>query len=196
MPAVDSSALITWCGSKLSSKNAAASRSPPSDSTDCAPAQTPFQASCFSRTGHPRWNASRAGRTGSLFHAGRSIQEAGCRRPRYSTGGVGAGAVAGAAGGAGHSGFSMGGQISGAGAAARGCGTGGGVVAQPAATQTAATANARAAMEDNAIACTTGTEAGVGWVFFEIGLALAIAVLIVWWTLPRKPRAPEDEDER
>ena len=51
-------------------------------------------------------------------------------------------------------------------------------------------------MEDNAIACTTGTEAGVGWVFFEIGLALAIAVLIVWWTLPRKSREREDEDER
>jgi hypothetical protein len=28
----------------------------------------------------------------------------------------------------------------------------------------------------------------LGWVFLEIALALAVAVLIVWWTLPRKPR--------
>lgn len=26
------------------------------------------------------------------------------------------------------------------------------------------------------------------WVFLEVLLALAIAVGIVWWTLPRKPR--------
>jgi hypothetical protein len=69
-------------------------------------------------------------------------------------------------------------------------------MAQPAALQTIATANARAPMEDNGIARNIGTEAGVGWVFLEIGLALAIAVLIVWWTLPRKPRAREDEDKR
>jgi hypothetical protein len=28
----------------------------------------------------------------------------------------------------------------------------------------------------------------LGWVFLEIALALVIAVAIVWWTLPRKPR--------
>lgn len=40
----------------------------------------------------------------------------------------------------------------------------------------------------------------VGWVFLEIALALAIAVGIVWWTLPRKekPReaVPPDEEKR
>lgn len=106
------------------------------------------------------------------------------------------GGAAGAAGGVGQSGFWTAGQIRGAGAAATAGGAGGGVVAQPAATQTVATAPARAAMEDNGLACNTGTEAGVGWVFLEIGLALAIAVLIVWWTLPRKPRTRDDEDER
>jgi hypothetical protein len=28
----------------------------------------------------------------------------------------------------------------------------------------------------------------MGWVFLEIFVALAVAVAIVWWTLPRKPR--------
>jgi hypothetical protein len=32
------------------------------------------------------------------------------------------------------------------------------------------------------------------WVFLEILVALAIAVAIVWWTMPRKPRK-RDEDE-
>lgn len=31
------------------------------------------------------------------------------------------------------------------------------------------------------------------WVFLEILVALAIAVLIVWWTIPRKPRGRDDE---
>jgi hypothetical protein len=35
----------------------------------------------------------------------------------------------------------------------------------------------------------------MGWVFLEIVVALAIAVAIVWWTLPRKPRA-RDQDSR
>jgi len=30
----------------------------------------------------------------------------------------------------------------------------------------------------------------MGWVFLEVLLALAIAVGIVWWTLPRKPKPP------
>lgn len=36
----------------------------------------------------------------------------------------------------------------------------------------------------------------MGWVFLEIAAALAIAIGIVWWTLPRKPRArPGEEDQ-
>ena len=31
------------------------------------------------------------------------------------------------------------------------------------------------------------------WVFLEILAALAVAVLIVWWTMPRKSRQPKDE---
>jgi hypothetical protein len=38
-------------------------------------------------------------------------------------------------------------------------------------------------------------EKAVGWVFLEIVIALAIAVAIVWWTFPRKPRGePPRED--
>ena len=29
------------------------------------------------------------------------------------------------------------------------------------------------------------------WVFLEIVVALAVAVAIVWWTLPRKPGSSE-----
>jgi hypothetical protein len=40
----------------------------------------------------------------------------------------------------------------------------------------------------------------MGWVFLEIAVALAVAVAIVWWTLPRKPRdgvsAKDDAGER
>lgn len=32
----------------------------------------------------------------------------------------------------------------------------------------------------------------MGWVFLEVLLALAIAVGIVWWTLPRKPKKAPD----
>ena len=41
-------------------------------------------------------------------------------------------------------------------------------------------------------------EKAVGWVFLEIVIALAIAVAIVWWTFPRKPRgeAPQEESDR
>jgi hypothetical protein len=31
----------------------------------------------------------------------------------------------------------------------------------------------------------------MGWVFLEVVAALAIAVGIVWWTMPRKPKAGE-----
>jgi hypothetical protein len=38
-------------------------------------------------------------------------------------------------------------------------------------------------------------EVPVGWVFLEIAVALALAVAIVWWTMPRKPKARERDDE-
>jgi len=38
------------------------------------------------------------------------------------------------------------------------------------------------------------------WVFLEVVLALAIAVGIVWWTMPRRPKAgaapPPANDEK
>ena len=30
------------------------------------------------------------------------------------------------------------------------------------------------------------------WVFFEVVLALAVAVGIVWWTFPKKKSPPDD----
>ena len=36
----------------------------------------------------------------------------------------------------------------------------------------------------------------MGWVFLEVAVALVIAIGIVWWTLPRKPRqGPKAGDE-
>ncbi len=32
----------------------------------------------------------------------------------------------------------------------------------------------------------------MGWVFLEVVAALAIAIGIVWWTMPRKPRPGRD----
>jgi hypothetical protein len=37
------------------------------------------------------------------------------------------------------------------------------------------------------------TERCVGWVFLEILGALAIAIAIVWWTFPKKPRDGEED---
>ena len=34
------------------------------------------------------------------------------------------------------------------------------------------------------------------WVFLEIVAALAIAVAIVWWTIPKKPRGEKREPPR
>jgi hypothetical protein len=34
------------------------------------------------------------------------------------------------------------------------------------------------------------------WVFLEVVAALAIAIGIVWWTLPRKPKAGGDPGAR
>lgn len=36
-------------------------------------------------------------------------------------------------------------------------------------------------------------EDGLGWVFFEVLLALGIAIAIVWWTLPKKPKRKEGD---
>jgi hypothetical protein len=38
-------------------------------------------------------------------------------------------------------------------------------------------------------------EPPMGWVFFEVALVLAIAFVIVWWTIPRKPRPKDGEGE-
>jgi hypothetical protein len=37
----------------------------------------------------------------------------------------------------------------------------------------------------------------VVWVFLEIAVALGLAIALVWWTLPRRPRedAPAKKDE-
>jgi hypothetical protein len=32
----------------------------------------------------------------------------------------------------------------------------------------------------------------MGWVFLEVVVALALAIGIVWWTMPRKPKAKDD----
>ncbi len=33
------------------------------------------------------------------------------------------------------------------------------------------------------------------WLLLEAGIALALLILIVWWTLPRKPRNDKDAEE-
>lgn len=33
------------------------------------------------------------------------------------------------------------------------------------------------------------------WLLLEAGIALALLILIVWWTLPRK-KPPEDRDDK
>ena len=83
----------------------------------------------------------------------------------------------GCVGGAGHAGLSTGGgHTSGATASFSGADW------QPAST----TAQA-AAITDNA---------RMGWVFLEIVVALAIAIAIVWWTIPKKPKSDADKRER
>jgi hypothetical protein len=90
---------------------------------------------------------------------------------------------AGGVGGAGQTGFSTGGQMSsGVSAISRG----GGGEAQPAIASTSA-APAMRAIEDND---------AMAWVFLEIFVALAIAVAIVWWTVPRKPKSPDKREEK
>jgi hypothetical protein len=38
-------------------------------------------------------------------------------------------------------------------------------------------------------------EAYVSWVLFEVVLVLAIAIAIVWWTFPKKPRGGRDAED-
>ena len=90
--------------------------------------------------------------------------------------------------GAGHTGFSTGGQAS-VSAGPIVAGGGGGGLTHPARVAAAMTAT----MEDNGVRRIIGGLA-LGWVFLEIALALAIAIAIVWWTLPRKPRRGEGKD--
>lgn len=35
----------------------------------------------------------------------------------------------------------------------------------------------------------------MGWVFLEVVLALALAIGIVWWTLPKKKRPGDGDDD-
>ena len=88
-----------------------------------------------------------------------------------------------AAGGVGHSDFSTGGHTS---SGETTISRGGGDEAQPASAISAA-AQPAPAIEDNA---------RMGWVFLEILVALAIAVGIVWWTLPKKAQSDDQKEER
>jgi hypothetical protein len=59
-----------------------------------------------------------------------------------------------------------------------------------------AAARSAALLDDNGSDGILREERAVGWVFLEVAVALAIAVAIVWWTFPGKPRggrANEDE---
>ena len=98
--------------------------------------------------------------------------------------------------GDGHTSCGAGGHTSASGPAARGAevATRSGPVAQ-AASNTAS--SMQAVVDDNDATC-NAEEKAVGWVFLEIVIALAIAVAIVWWTFPRKPRgeAPREESDR
>jgi len=80
-------------------------------------------------------------------------------------------------GGAGHAGFSTGGGH-----------TSGATASFSGADWHPASASAQAVpIADNA---------RMGWVLFEIAVALAIAIAIVWWTIPKKPKSDAEERER
>jgi hypothetical protein len=40
---------------------------------------------------------------------------------------------------------------------------------------------------------TNAGEENLGWVLLEVLAALAIAVAIVWWTFPKKPKGGDEE---
>jgi hypothetical protein len=129
--------------------------------------------------------------------------------------GAGAGRRADAAG-SGQAGFSTGGHAEGAGSGTR-CATGCGALAHAAISRAAAhaktalRAGGRSAVGIAASisegSCENGVERravdvsarrpstrerAMFWVFLEVVLALAIAVGIVWWTLPRKPKGARE----
>jgi hypothetical protein len=68
---------------------------------------------------------------------------------------------------------------------------GGGGDAQPASASSIATRTA-AGVDDNGRTGFAIRRREVGWVFLEIVAVLAIAIAIVWWTLPKKPKKPKD----
>ena len=83
----------------------------------------------------------------------------------------------------GQTGFSAGGHARGAGATTRGCGS-----AQPQSIAARSAAQAPGPMDDNGRDARLIEEVDVGWVFLEIVAALGVAVAIVWWTFPKKPK--------
>jgi hypothetical protein len=109
-----------------------------------------------------------------------SIQEPGCSLPRYSTGGVGGAGVGVVVAGQAFS--TTGGHMSGCTAAISFGGSG---VAHPASTRSAA--QQAGAIADNG---------RMAWVFLEILVALAVAVAIVWWTIPKKPKRDDADADR
>jgi hypothetical protein len=108
--------------------------------------------------------------------------------PRYSDGG---------AGGAGHAGWGAGGQASG-GTVAATTGFGAATLAVCSGGLAHAASNRQIVPahrpRDNEGLQRPCEENAVGWVLLEVGAAIAIAALIVWWTFPKAPRNPPAED--
>jgi hypothetical protein len=80
---------------------------------------------------------------------------------------------------------------------------GGGAEAQPARNESAAEEKIAAAIVDNGRTRNGIGREKVAWVFVEIIAVVAIAIGIVWWTLPKKPKGeaaarkgPPDEGKR
>jgi hypothetical protein len=51
-------------------------------------------------------------------------------------------------------------------------------------------------LDDNGNDGCSREEKAVGWVFLEVAVVLAIAVAIVWWTFPRKPRGGRADEDK
>jgi hypothetical protein len=84
----------------------------------------------------------------------------------------------------------------GAGSGAFAITAGSGALAHAASKSSAMQAMACRTFADNRCNRIVDGEKRVGWVFFEIVLALVVAVTIVWWTLPKKraDKPPDDAD--
>jgi hypothetical protein len=111
--------------------------------------------------------------------------------PRTSGSGGGVGGE-----GGGQTGFSTGGHTRGGDGVAAGvagaAGVGaGGADTQAATSATAARPSTARAWDDNANRLIRSRGKAVGWILFEVLVALAIAVAIVWWTFPRDRRDRE-----